>query len=80
MVQLSQGQVAITLVIEHKKIVNVVDPVNTQILPCPEQEKEQYLQSAYGLKTVETIFETDTQSPNTCFIVIGNKKVPVPCS
>jgi hypothetical protein len=79
MAQVNSGQVAITLIIEHKKIVQIVDPVNTTILDCPDQEREQYEKSAYGLKTVETIFETDTQSPNTCFLVIGRKKVPIPC-
>jgi hypothetical protein len=80
MVQLASGQVAITLVIEHKQVVDVVDPINTSIETCSDEEKEQYRQSAYGLQAVETIYETDTQSPNTCYIVIGNKKVPVPCT
>ena len=80
MAQVSSGQVAITLIIEHKQIVDIVDPVNTKIEPCSAQEMEQYSQSAYGLNAVETIYETDTQSPNTCYIIIGRKKVPVPCS
>jgi hypothetical protein len=80
MAQVLSGQVAITLIIHHRQVVDIVDPVNTTIENCSDQEKDQYRQSSYGLREVETIYETDTQSANTCYIVIGNKKVPVPCN
>lgn len=43
-------------------------------------ERELYSKSSYGLKPVDTLYETQiTQSATKCFMVIGGFKVRVPC-
>jgi hypothetical protein len=77
-----RGDVEIKLVIRNREIVKVL-PVNdgdhvTQLSP---EEHTELKHSVYGLRPVETIYETQvTQSAPKCYIVIGGYKVQVPCS
>ena len=76
-----KGEVEIKLVIRGKEIVGV-DAVGSgiEVTPLTPLERKQYEGSPYGLRTVDTLFETEiTQSPRKCFMVIGGFKVQVPC-
>jgi hypothetical protein len=76
------GDAEIKLVIREKKIVGV-EAISKDVVvtPLTPSERRDFETSPYGLKTVDTLFETEiTQSPKKCFIVIGDFKVQVPCS
>jgi hypothetical protein len=76
-----KGDVEIKLVIRDKKIVGVeAAGSDVQVTPLTPLERKQYQDGPYGLRTVDTLFETEiTQSPRKCFMVIGGFKVQVPC-
>jgi hypothetical protein len=76
------GEVEIKLVIHGKKIVGV-EAVGSdlQVTPLTPSERKEFEGCPYGLRTVDTLFETEiTQSPKKCFMVIGGFKVQVPCA
>ena len=79
---LNTGEVACLLVIKNRRIIRVEEAEGTEnkVTPVADEQKQIYSQSTYGCRPVETIYETDTQSPNSCFIIIGGFKVQVPCS
>jgi len=76
------GDVEIKLVIRAKAIVGVEavsgDVVVTPITPW---ERKEFESCPYGLRPVDTLFETEiAQSATKCFMVTGGFKVQVPCS
>ncbi|MGH7767058.1 MAG: hypothetical protein ACREQP_06355 [Candidatus Binatia bacterium] len=75
------GDVEIKLVIRDKTIVGVeAVGSDVEVTPLTDAERRQYEESPYGLKTVDTLFETEIeQSAKKCFMVIGGFKVRVPC-
>jgi hypothetical protein len=75
------GDVEIKLVIREKTIVGVeAVGSDVEVTPLTPEERKQYEDSSYGLRTVDTLFETEiTQSAKKCFMVIGGFKVRVPC-
>jgi hypothetical protein len=79
---LNAGEVACLLVIKNRRIIRVEEAEGTEgnVAPLTDEQKQIYSQSSYGCRRVATILETDTQSPNSCFIIIGGFKVKVPCS
>ncbi len=76
------GDVEIKLVIREKKIVGVeAISKDVEVTPLTTSERKDFETCPYGLKAVDTLFETEiTQSPKKCFMVIGDFKVQVPCS
>jgi hypothetical protein len=76
-----QGEVAIKLLIREKQIVGVEGlGSDVEVTPITPEERKQYEGSSYGLRPVDTLFETEiTQSAKRCFMVIGGFKVRVPC-
>ena len=86
-IDLEAGERAFKLVIKKRRFQRVEPAEGTeaqngvdQITDMTPEEERAFAQSHYGLRPIITIYETDTQSPNTCYIIIGRKKVPVPCS
>ncbi len=71
------GRVEITLVIENREIVDVIRYDKGEVSDLTSTEKRNFAQSPYGIRPIETIYETQMSSP--CYIIIGRKKVPVPC-
>ena len=76
------GEVEIKLVIRGKQIVGVEGlGSDVEVTPITPEERKLYEGSPYGLRPVDTLFETEiTQSPKRCFMVIGGFKVQVPCA
>jgi hypothetical protein len=76
------GEVEIKLVIQGKGIVGVeAVGSDVEVTPLTPLERKQYEDSSYGLRPVDTLFETEiTQSAKKCFMVIGGFKVQVPCA
>jgi hypothetical protein len=78
------GEVGILLVIKKRRVIRVEGAQGTDkpgdVTELTEEWKQAYSQSPYGCRRVETIYETDTQSPNSCFMCIGGFRVKVPCS
>jgi hypothetical protein len=86
-VDLDAGERAFRVVIKKRRFVRIepaegTEPQNgvDQVTDMTPDEERTFAQSDYGLRPILTIYETDTQKPNTCYIVIGRKKLPVPCS
>jgi hypothetical protein len=74
------GEVEIKLVIRGKEIVGVEASGCIEVTPLTPEERKQYEGSSYGLRPVDTLFETEIeQSAKRCFMVIGGFKVRVPC-
>jgi hypothetical protein len=73
--------VEIKLMIRGKEIVGVeAAGTGVEVTPLTPLERKQYEESSYGLRPVDTLYETQiTQSPTKCFMVIGGFKVQVPC-
>jgi len=73
--------VEIKLLIRGTEIVGVeATGSDTECTPCTLEERKLYESSPYGLRTVDTLYETQiTQSPTQCFMVIGGFKIRVRC-
>jgi hypothetical protein len=75
------GDVEIKLVIRNREIVDVL-PFNGEYVTAltPEDHRE-IKQSPYGLRPVDTIYETQVAQSVApkCYIIIGGYKVQVPC-
>jgi hypothetical protein len=75
------GDVEIKLVIRGKEIVGVEATGSIAVTPLTPEERKLYEDSSYGLRPVDTLFETEiTQSAKRCFMTIGGFKVQVPCA
>jgi len=76
------GDLEIKLVIRAKAIVGV-EAVSGEVVvtPLTPSERKEFEGCPYGLRPVDTLFETEiAQSATKCFMVIGGFKVQVPCS
>jgi len=75
------GEVEIKLTIRQKQIVGVeAIGSDIEVTPITPEERKLYEGSPYGMKPVDTLFETEIeQSAKKCFMVIGGFKVRVPC-
>jgi hypothetical protein len=77
------GERGIVLVIKNRRIVRIEPGAGIEsgdITDLTEEWKQNYSQSDYGCRPVHMIYQTkQTQSPEECFIMIGNKKIKVPC-
>ena len=76
------GNVEIKLVIRAKAIVGVEGlSGDVVVTPLTSSERKEFEDCPYGLKPVDTLFETEIiQSPKKCFMIIGGFKVQVPCA
>jgi hypothetical protein len=74
-------EVEIKLVIRGKEIVGVeAAGSDVEVTVITPEERKLYEGSSYGLRAVDTLYETQiTQSATKCFMVIGGFKVRVPC-
>lgn len=74
-------EVEIKLVIRGKEIVGVeAAGSDVEVTVITPEERKLYEGSPYGLRAVDTLYETQiTQSATKCFMVIGGFKVRVPC-
>jgi len=75
------AEVEIKLLIREKRIVGVEGiGCDVEVTPITPEERKLYEDSSYGLRPVDTLFETEiAQSAKKCFMVIGGFKVRVPC-
>lgn len=78
---LGAGEVSVLLVIKDRTIVRVEEAPGTEkkVTPFTPEERRKFSQSAYGCRPIETIYDHDTQGPNTCYIIIDGYKIEVPC-
>jgi hypothetical protein len=79
------GEVGILLVIKNRRVIRVEGAQGTDgpgdVTDLTEQWKQDYSQSVYGCRPVETIYETkQTQSPDECFMIIAGKRIKIPCT
>ena len=77
------GEVGILLVIKNRRIVRIEAGAGIQsedITDLTEEWKQNYNKSDYGCRPVNMIYQTkQTQSPEECFVIIGGRRVKVPC-
>lgn len=75
------GEVSVLLIIKNREIVRVEQAPGTEgkVTPYTAEEKLRFSQSPYGCRPIETIYDHDTQGPNTCYIIIDGYKIEVPC-
>jgi hypothetical protein len=82
MIDLDAGERAFKIVTKKRRFVRIEAAEGTdgnQISDMTLEEEQTFAQSNYGLRPLVTIYETNTQGPNTCYIIIARKKVEVPC-
>jgi hypothetical protein len=75
-------QMEITLVIENREIVDAYSTsAGVECSDLTAGDHRNFKHSAYGLRRVDTLFETQqTQSDPVCYMVIAGKKFIVPCT
>lgn len=82
-VDIGAGEVGILLVIQNRRIVRIEAGAGIKaedITDLTEEWKQNYSQSPYGCRPVNMIYQTtQTQSPAECFMIIGGKRIKVPC-
>jgi signal recognition particle GTPase len=77
------GERGIVLVIKNRRIVRIeagagINPED--VTQLTEEWKQDYSQSDYGCRPVHMIYQTtQTNSPQECFMLIGNMRIRVPC-
>ena len=73
--------VEIKLLIRGIEIVGVeATGSGVECTTCTPDERKLYETSPYGLRSVDTLYETQiTQSPTQCFMLMGGFKIRVPC-
>ena len=76
------GDVEIKLVIREKQIAGVEGVSGyVEVTPLTPLERKEFEGCPYGLRPVDTLFETQiAQSATKCYMIIGGFKVQVPCS
>lgn len=80
------GEVGILIIIKNKRIERVEPAQGTEgkVRKLEPQEKDalfsRYRQTKYGLRSVEEIYEHDTEGPNTCVMYIDGFEIIIPCS
>jgi hypothetical protein len=82
-IDLVNGERAFTVVFKRRRFLRIEAAAGTdgdQITDMTPEEEQTFAQSNYGLRPVVTIYETNTQGPNTCYMIIARKKVAVPCN
>lgn len=83
MIDLDAGERAFKIVIKKRRFIRIEAAdglTDGDITDMTFEEEQTFAQSNYGLRPVVTIYETNTQGPNTCYMIIARKKVPVPCN
>jgi hypothetical protein len=82
MVDLDAQEKAFKIVFKKRRFLRIEPAEGTtpaDITDLTLEEEQEFARSNYGLRPLITLYETNTQGPNTCYIIIGRKKVEVPC-